>query len=285
MKETVHLFGGRQSLVGVMSAPEGPATDPQQPVVVILNSGLVHRAGPNRLSVRLARTLAAKGLTAFRFDFNGVGDSAIRLGRTTFAESAITDTLEALDFLQQATGARRFVLTGVCSGAVVALKTGLRDRRVAALIPINVREYRGEALTHEDLEAVTLHYYWRVKFNPVSWKRLFTGFSDYSRVVRSLAGIGKRLAFWRRREDLQVGDLLADLETVLCRDIPVQLIFAQGDLGLDYLQVHSRQDLGRHRAVGMLQLDIVPGADHLFTLRRNQDDLLDVLTRFVTGLH
>lgn len=284
MKESVHLFGRSKSLVGVISSPDQHAVIPSRPAVIFLNSGLVHRAGPNRLYVQAARALAEQGLLTFRFDFNGVGDSAIRNDKSTFAESAIVETLEAMDFLQETMCVRHFVLTGICSGAVVALKTAIRDQRISALIPINIRDYRGEVLTPSEHDAVSLHYYWRMKFNPVSWKRLFTGATDYSRLTRVLTHWGKILVFWRRKEQTRSGELLSDLETVFRRDIPVQLIYAQGDLGLDYFQVHLKGELGRQQAAGKLRLDIVPGADHLFTLRRNQEALLAAITGFTGDL-
>lgn len=275
MNETVHLFGRSNSLVGVLTIPERPTASSSAPAVIILNSGMVHRVGFNRLSVKMARALAGQGLTAFRFDFNGVGDSAIRNDNLTFAESAVTETLEAMDYLQQTAGVGQFMLIGICSGAVVALKAALRDRRVSALVPINIRNYRSESLTPSDHDTVSLHYYWRVKFNPVSWKRLLTGATDYSRLTRVLARLGKNLAFWCRKEEAGASELLADLEALFKTDITVHLIYAQGDLGLDYIQVHFR---------GEPNLVIIPDADHLFTHGKNQEALLDELTGFASQL-
>ena len=46
--------------------------------IVIFNAGAVHRVGPNRMTVTLARRLAAMGLPSLRFDLEGLGDSVLR---------------------------------------------------------------------------------------------------------------------------------------------------------------------------------------------------------------
>ena len=58
MKEQAHLFGTSESLVGISCEPEQQAYLAEQPAVIILNSGILHRMGPNRLYVTLARTIA-----------------------------------------------------------------------------------------------------------------------------------------------------------------------------------------------------------------------------------
>ena len=51
---------------------------PNAPTMVILSSGILHRPGASRLYVQIARALAEDGFTSLRFDFSGIGDSAVR---------------------------------------------------------------------------------------------------------------------------------------------------------------------------------------------------------------
>ena len=71
MKERALRIGRPTPLIGVVSEPE--AFDPARPAVIILNSGIMHHVGACRLSVKLAREVAAKGLLAARFDYSGIG--------------------------------------------------------------------------------------------------------------------------------------------------------------------------------------------------------------------
>jgi hypothetical protein len=72
MNEEAVLIGG--SLVGILSRPPA-GVDPAMPGVLLLNAGRIHRVGPNRLYVAIARRLAAMGFAVCRFDLSGIGDS------------------------------------------------------------------------------------------------------------------------------------------------------------------------------------------------------------------
>ena len=75
MIERPLYFGERSNLLGVLTAPAAP--HPGSPAVILLNAGLLHRVGPNRLHVDVARRLAEAGFTSLRFDMSGVGDSEL----------------------------------------------------------------------------------------------------------------------------------------------------------------------------------------------------------------
>lgn len=72
MREETCVFGSANPLVGIITHPE---IDVGLPTVILLNAGLIHRIGPNRVYVRLARHLAGLGFQVLRFDLSGIGDS------------------------------------------------------------------------------------------------------------------------------------------------------------------------------------------------------------------
>lgn len=133
--EQVLLMGPRKALVGIVTpAAEGAAAAPGRPAVVVLNSGIIHRVGANRMTVQLCRRLSAQGFDAVRFDLSGIGDSEPRDDGLGLLEASMADIQEALDTLESVRGFKRFVLVGLCSGADHAVVYAGRDPRVAGLV-------------------------------------------------------------------------------------------------------------------------------------------------------
>ena len=75
LNEEAVVFGKVENLVGIVSEPTDGEANGNEPAFVLLNAGLVHRVGPNRFYVTLARELAKAGHVTLRFDYSGVGDS------------------------------------------------------------------------------------------------------------------------------------------------------------------------------------------------------------------
>ena len=138
--ERVLRFGSAAPLVGVMTEPE--VVEASRPAVIILNSGIMHHVGTCRLSVRIARALAEAGFVAFRFDSSGIGDSGPRKDALPFEESAPRETREAMDLMTKKTGAERFVLMGLCSGADMSYETALKETLVVGIVQIDPYAYR-----------------------------------------------------------------------------------------------------------------------------------------------
>jgi len=135
-REQALLLGPRRSLVGVLTPPvEGaPARDR---AVVILNSGIIHRVGANRLHVELARDLARAGFRVLRFDLSGIGDSPARTDPgESILDSVMQDIRDAVDHVAGKDG--RVVIFGLCSGAAHGLLYAPRDERIAGLVLIDL---------------------------------------------------------------------------------------------------------------------------------------------------
>jgi pimeloyl-ACP methyl ester carboxylesterase len=134
VKEKAVLLGPRRSLVGIVTPAAGPADERSAaPAIVILNSGIIHRVGANRLSVTLARSAAAAGFAAIRFDLSGIGDSEPRGDASTPLEAAMADIKEALDSAVKIAGDGRFILVGLCSGADHSVVYAGTDPRVIGI--------------------------------------------------------------------------------------------------------------------------------------------------------
>ncbi|MGB2787875.1 MAG: alpha/beta hydrolase [Dokdonella sp.] len=100
--------------------------------LLLLNAGFIHRSGPFRLHVRLARRLAQAGIASFRFDAPGIGDALARSDRP------LLETMRAdMDALEQQHGFRRFVVGGLCSAADLGWQLALADPRVVGVLSID----------------------------------------------------------------------------------------------------------------------------------------------------
>lgn len=132
MRETSLSFGPEGNLVGTICVPESGRI--ASVGKVLFNAGLVHRIGPHRINVRLARRLASAGIPSIRFDLSGQGDSGRRAGTESFDEQVFRDIASAMDALGRESGASRFSLFGFCSGGVHGYAAAQRDARIAGLL-------------------------------------------------------------------------------------------------------------------------------------------------------
>jgi pimeloyl-ACP methyl ester carboxylesterase len=133
ISEQAILLGKQLSLVGILTRAVPPAST-DGPVVVLLNTGIIHRVGHHRMFVTMSRSLARAGYTVLRFDFSGIGDSDPRADDLSPLESCLADLKDVLDWLEKEKLASKIILVGLCSGADHAVLYGHTDPRIAALV-------------------------------------------------------------------------------------------------------------------------------------------------------
>jgi len=127
-------FGDGGRLFGILTLPSmSHRKAPGLPVFVFLNAGLLHRVGPRRLYVHLARDLSRMGFSSLRVDLAGRGDSPPRPG-LTIQQSAAADYEEILRVLESRLAPGPLVLAGLCSGADDAIRLTPKDSRVVGLV-------------------------------------------------------------------------------------------------------------------------------------------------------
>lgn len=266
---------GASPLRGVVTTPQSP----DELGVVLLNAGLVHRVGPNRLHVALARRLAEAGHVVLRFDHAGIGDSPPRTDGRPFEEAAPREVSEAIDHLERTTPARRFVLAGICSGAMMALRAGSRDARVVAVLPVNPQSH----LEDPELAAwiasrKEARYLFAVSMTKgKSWKSALTGKVDYLSIARTV--FRRATGFLRRPKPLSLTgwDPLGDLRSLSARGARTHLVFSRGDASQDLITAVTGRELPRLERTGSVTKTVVEGADHTFTPMRARARLLDLL--------
>jgi dienelactone hydrolase len=141
MREQSCEFGPALNLVGVLTDPPADTVRQDSPIVIMLNAGLLHRVGPHRMSVELARRFAEHGIRSLRFDISGRGDSDSSRISESDESSVLSDIADAMSFLEQRYQVRKFVLLGLCAGSDNSHAVAVRDPRVAGIVHLDGHGY------------------------------------------------------------------------------------------------------------------------------------------------
>jgi dienelactone hydrolase len=271
------VVGRRKALIGVIAQPAETAGMPDRPAVIILNAGIIHRVGPSRLHVDLARTLAAIGATVLRFDLSGIGDSEPRDDGLAPLDSSLADIREAIDWLDTSRGFRRIVLIGLCSGADHAAIYGGSDSRVVGLVLLDPSIPR------------TKGYYWRhlgARLRQPGWLKLPLR-------ENPIWGIIKRY-FHRTAASPPAAGQAPSLDSPVVRAFLGKAYQASVDRGIEFLSVLTagREDRHNYReqfldafpnvAFGTrVRLEYFAASDHTFTYEADRIRLIEVIKEWM----
>lgn len=275
MREKIAIFGERGSLVGIVSEPENGLKSNGSPAVVLLNSGLLHRVGPNRLYVKIARGLAAAGIPALRFDLSGIGDSQ-RTGNLSQEESAIRDVKLAMDFLSQTRGIQSFILTGICSGADNAFQTACVDPRVIGIVMIDGFSF---ATT-----GYILNSYLKLLLKWRSWQRLISGKSDILRFIKEklkspVTDDADQIdPYWPAPDNKQV---IAGFNALAKKGVELCFIYSSGGAAHFNYKKFYANTLKSLSQFNRIQIKVFEGTDHLFSPLYIQESLVKAIRNWV----
>jgi pimeloyl-ACP methyl ester carboxylesterase len=286
VKETAMLLQRGTPLVGVLTEADGAAASRELPTAIILNAGLIHRVGPGRLHVRIARRLALLGFRAFRFDLSGVGDSPRRRDSVPFDDSSIREVRQAMDELTTAGTVGRFVLMGICSGANVAFHTACRDGRVIGIAAVNgtfLDAGETQRLSQRVKDRVQTRYYLASLTDYRKWMRILRGRTDLRGAVRLM--MRRCSAVWaaRDRSCQHPARVLGAWKRLADRGVDSLLVYSEGSAALDAFSLTLRAPLVDVGDSGQAQLQVIDNADHVFTLLESQERLLRALETWALG--
>jgi pimeloyl-ACP methyl ester carboxylesterase len=284
--EEVATFGCSQSLVGILTNPPLTTLRKLSPGVIILGAGMVHRVGPNRLSVKIARVLGQLGFTTLRFDFSGVGDSFVRKDHLPYHKSVILEAQEAMDFVHSAKGIQRFILLGICTGAMNSFEIARRDPRVQGIFLINpaggfdrsaraeLADYFGKRKKAQGIRKGKI-------FNPKNWWRAITGQIDYTNLKGILSFQGKRLLFGQKRFLPNTESAFDTLFQLTQKGVNVQFVISGEDPQVkNYFGALLMDKISKRRFAGKVLIDVIKQADHTFTSLSSQPELFQVIQNF-----
>jgi uncharacterized protein len=306
ISQTPVTFVNRQGLTlfGVLEEPDEPRSS--DIAVLLLSPGVKMRVGPQGLYRRISRELGALGFPVLRFDFYGLGDSQGELPEPLLRDvynhievgRFIDDTIDAMDWMQKTRGTKRFVLAGLCGGAITALLAGERDSRVAGLFGIGMtavlasRAADASRYMTEGQIKDWQRIYARRLLNPTAWYRLLTFQAD-NRLIRRVIVQAFRQYVLRQpaapppaappaappADDNANPRFPPAFFRMLATKRPMLLVFG----GSDRLQWEFEEKfVARHRETlaslpSFYDVHVVPDANHVLSTNQWQLEMLDVM--------
>jgi len=190
-----------------------------------------------------------------------------------------------MDAIQRSRGIDRFVLMGLCSGAVTAFDAAGADPRVAGVVMINPQgfdlnpEWNGYIASRGDAR----RYWKRSLFSAASWWRAFTGRVDYRRLLAVLWHQASGPGPARDVVSSIVTRVGAELQKLMDREVRTLLVCSEGDDGIEYMNAILQRDVRTMASVTHLTVEILPGADHSLTLLDSQRRVVHVVRRWAAS--
>lgn len=140
-----------KQLVAIEHLPEPVHQGQSKKGVIIVVGGPKTRVGSHRLFVYLARALAKKGITVFRFDYNGAGDSEGAISIFTDIQNDIDSAIQT--FQQRHSDITELALWGLCDAAsaiLLYLNERPKQAKIKQVFLVNpwVRQTQTQAKTY-----------------------------------------------------------------------------------------------------------------------------------------
>jgi pimeloyl-ACP methyl ester carboxylesterase len=272
--EKAVLMGEDLSLTGILSEPCGDSDADAKPAFIMLNAGLLHHVGQNRMSVTLARQLACQGRYALRFDLSGIGDSASRRTELSFQERAISEVQEAMDYLQANKGIDRFVLCGLCTGADNAFRTAIVEPRVCGVIALEGYAYQTAAYTKRK--------YLDKAFNLNAWKRRISRYSGKGAQQEEKGEVIRQVDVSYHWTLPPIEQMAVSLQTLIQRKVGMLMVYVGNNNRYNY-QGQFADAFGEIDFRGLLKESYYEKADHNFSMISDRNRLFTEISDWLSN--
>ena len=275
MREEVLQFG-EPARVGVLTRPAAACAP--NCGLLLLNAGMLPRAGPQRLHVELARAAAAQGIASLRFDHAGIGDSPAADGDGDVVSQVVSETRDAAAWLRRLSGCGPIAAFGICSGAETALRWAADAPGELGAILVNGRFLAAHGETAEAVAALDSSVRsGRLRGLPArlvdahSWRNLLRGRTDLREWWRlGASALRARLAGAPPPPPLA-------LDPRLALDAGRRLLFVSGTVdphAAAFRKLVWPRIAASHGRSGQARLAHITRADHVFTLASHREALI-----------
>lgn len=272
MKERPVRFGKDSHLVGVITEACTADSVSVSTAAIILNAGIIHRIGPNRLHTQLARKLAKAGFKVLRFDLSGLGDSDVRKQALPSDESNLRDVQEAIDAVSNSGSIDRFVLMGICSGADLAIQVARVEPRVVGALLIEGYNFMSPSYH--------LDYFMRRFVSPQTWVKLIRGKLRIMDILKTLFRLIRPKDPDAETEAQQVWQLpsteaiISSLRALMERGTDLCFVYAKDSPAHHIFCSRIKKEIKRVDPQRRIQVIVLDRTDHTFTPLSQQDRLI-----------
>lgn len=238
-------------LCGILS---NPASMQKTSIAILCHGFSTSKDG--RTCVRLEKSLNEKGLSTFRFDFFGHGESGGKFEDITISE-AVDDIKNAIHFLK-ASGYKKMNLVGSSFGGMASLIAASKTNELNALaLKSPVSDYLGLliALDHE--------------------KELDTWREKGSISVKGASGENLKLNYSFYEDALKVNGYQA------AKKIRIATMIVHGK---EDITVPLEQSIKTSRLIKDCRLEVIDSADHVYSRQEDFEKMLDLISEFIFKL-
>ncbi len=235
-------------LCGILS---GPTDDKENPIIIMCHGFSTSKDG--RTYVRLEEILNRKGISTFRFDLFGHGESGGKFEEITTAE-AIDDVLNAIQFVKES-GFKKIGLMGSSFGGMASIIATSRSNNLYVLaLKSPLSDYRSMAHARRSEQELK------------DWKE--KGFIE----LDSMDEDKRRLnySFYEYAENVKAYEA--------ARKIRIPSLIVHGD---EDETVPLSQSQKTARLIENCRLEIIQGCDHVYSDPEHFERLLDLISEFI----
>ncbi len=296
IKETIVKLGSNQ-LCAIISKPAEKVSD-SLPTVVLANSGAVHRVGPNRIYVELARKLASIGFQVIRVDLRNLGDSVSGYPdneNSPYPAESTEDIQSVLDTLKVETGAKDFVIAGLCSGAHNVFHTALEvedTSNIREVIMINpLAFYRRPHLyidnSKEQSRAKNTEQYKNSLLSIEKWKKLIKADVDMKYLLKFIFNFfilkSKNLvkSILEKFGFVEPSQLSRDFQKLKSKNIKLAFFIASKDPGESIIMSQAKGEVLKLMKSGDVYIERIPDSDHTFSSKLCRDNFISIISSYL----
>ena len=250
MKEKLHFKSSKGTrLWGILS---NPTDNRVKPVIILCHGFSTSKDG--RTYVHLEEILNKQGISTFRFDFFGHGESEGPFEEITTSE-AVDDVLNAIEFLKESGHAKIGLVGSSFGGMASILAASQSDALYILALKSPVSDYKSMAHTRRSDQEIR------------DWKE--KGFVE----LDSENNEERRLNY-TFYEDAEKIDAYGACEKI---KVPALIVHGEADETVPVEQGRKAASL-----IENCRLEIIEGCDHTYSNPDHFERLLNLISRFIT---
>ncbi|WP_196159544.1 hypothetical protein [Reinekea sp. G2M2-21] len=274
------------NLFGILTEPTRTEAEV---CLLIPNTGSGHHAGPNGLHTSLARSVARRGVSAYRFDLSNLGNSGIPATNNNHAytKNATRDITAVIQHLKTK-GYSRFILFGLCSGAFSSFDYARQSKGtdLAALFLVNSNTLYWEEgddpiIPNSAAEAISEAYYKDQARDLSAWLKVARTPTKWLPLTRRILHVIKSKAHARiATTQNRTSKLEKDFTHIVNQNTKIFFYFSPNEPGYTNLKNNTGKTFRTLISDRKVELKVCEAGDHTFTTIESRSSLISEATEY-----